>query len=1093
MLVPFLAAAAFAGAPPLKIVVFGDSTTAVRTGVRLVYADRLAGELARQGIASQVFNAGVGGNTTRMALARLDRDVLAHNPDLVIVQFGLNDSAVDVLRGKTEPRVSRSEYEWNLRTIVRRIQEAGAEPILATPNPGVWSERLLETYGRPPYNTADRWGFNVYNERYAESVRRIAKETGVPLVDVYRMYVAQDRSPEKIEGWLSDGLHPNDEGHRALAAVLARRVVDLAAEEAQPKIPGTWRAIVREGVPLAAIADGWSPGSDGLEGTGPGNRLASRVGLGEGDFRIKARLRMDGQKGSAAAFFLDDAVFGFEGAKETLFTSGGAFGELKLLAPSEAVFERGAWIEFEATRRDGELKCSIDGKVVASAPSSGPVETFGLDPFRSRMTVVSLDVRGNLHESRDIPLAPDPAVPILDLAGDASRQFVVDREDGQYLGHPTTVLLEDGKTILTVFPKGHGKGPIVFKRSEDGGKTWSPRLPTPDNWATSLETPTIHRTIDPRTGKRRLIVFSGLYPIRRAVSEDDGRTWTPLEKVGDWGGIVAMASVERLANGDYAAWFHDDGRFFANAGRATGTFTVYQTISGDGGLTWETPRAIWSGSAIHLCEPGVVRSPDGRQLALLLRENSRRRNSYVLFSNDEAQTWSAPRELPASLTGDRHTAKYTPDGRLFISFRDTARQSPTQGDWVAWVGTYEDIVEGRQGQFRVRLMDNQDAWDCAYPGVEVLPDGTIATTTYGHWEAGKEPYVVCVRLRLEELDAMLAQGKTMGPPPDPALFQQGDGAAEYRHPALAATPHALVAVAEARRDRKGDLPNNIDLVMRRSTDGGATWGPATTIVDPPGTEGAARPQLTFDDATGTLWLAYTYGSRDLGTDTSRAGFGVFETLQLFLRRSDDEGATWSEPINVTTQVKQRAWRAVWSSPGSGVALRSGRLVLPVTVIDENGVVQSRALLSDDHGRSWRCSRLAAAGAVDGVVAERSDGSLLFSMGSLQGVGLRAHAVSADGGETWDAFDHDPSLIAPATGGGLAVASDGTWVFSGPADTLPQRLAIRVSHDEGRSWTFGSVVRSGPVGSSCLARSGQRIGLLYDAGPAIRFRFWEPSG
>ena len=124
-----------------------------------------------------------------------------------------------------------------------------------------------------------------------------------------------------------------------------------------------------------------------------------------------------------------------------------------------------------------------------------------------------------------------------------------------------------------------------------------------------------------------------------------------------------------------------------------------------------------------------------------------------MFSNDEAATWSEPREVPLSLTGDRHTAKYAPDGRLFISFRDMAEGDPWKGDWVAWVGTYDDIVNGRDGQYLVRLMDNKDSWDSTYPGVEVLPDGTIVTTTYGHWEAGKEPFIVSVRLKLKELDA----------------------------------------------------------------------------------------------------------------------------------------------------------------------------------------------------------------------------------------------------------------------------------------------------------------------------------------------------
>ena len=130
----------------------------------------------------------------------------------------------------------------------------------------------------------------------------------------------------------------------------------------------------------------------------------------------------------------------------------------------------------------------------------------------------------------------------------------------------------------------------------------------------------------------------------------------------------------------------------------------------------------------------------------------------MIHSNDEGETWTDPAELPAALTGDRHTGRYAPDGRLFISFRDTTHESPTKGDWVAWVGTYDDIIKCCEGQYRVRLLDNHKGGDCAYPGVELLPDGTFVTTTYGHWTPGEAAYVVCVRLKLAELDK---KAKTM--------------------------------------------------------------------------------------------------------------------------------------------------------------------------------------------------------------------------------------------------------------------------------------------------------------------------------------------
>ena len=380
----------------------------------------------------------------------------------------------------------------------------------------------------------------------------------------------------------------------------------------------------------------------------------------------------------------------------------------------------------------------------------------------SKRLIIALSILGAFSITASEPQPRNYNIPTLDLSDQTHRQVVVDREKGQYLGHPTTVLLEDGKTMLIVYPKGHGRGSIVYKRSTDGGRTWSERLPTPKSWATSREVPTIHRVVD-ADGKKRLIMWSGLYPARLAVSENDGATWSELKPAGDWGGIVVMGCLEELktGKGEYLALFHDDGRFFTKKSkRAKPTvFTLYKTLSRDGGLTWSKPESIFARSDVHLCEPGIIRSPDGKQLCVLLRENSRRRNSFVIFSNDEGKNWTQPRELPAALTGDRHTAKYTADGRLFISFRDTTHETPTKGDWVAWVGTYEDIVQGREGQFRVRLMDNKNRWDCAYPPVEILPDDTIVTTTYGHWTAGEMPYIVSVSLKLSELDAMAKGNK----------------------------------------------------------------------------------------------------------------------------------------------------------------------------------------------------------------------------------------------------------------------------------------------------------------------------------------------
>ena len=359
-----------------------------------------------------------------------------------------------------------------------------------------------------------------------------------------------------------------------------------------------------------------------------------------------------------------------------------------------------------------------------------------------------------LAQEPTVPAEPGYSIPLVDLDQDSNRQVLVDREEGQYLGHVTTAMLEDGKTIFAVYPKGHGRGAIVMKRSGDGGLTWSDRLPVPDSWATSQEVPTLFRITDPK-GKKRFIMHSGLYPVRQAISEDDGKTWSELKPIGEYGGIVASGAMVRCRDGSTIAMFHDDGRFIGDTFRPKGKnrFFVYQIRSRDGGLTWGDPEIIATHPQAHLCEPGIVRSPDGKTLLVLLRENSRKFNSFFMTSEDEGKTWSKPKQTTGALTGDRHTGVYAPDGRLFLSFRDTTRKSPTQGDWVGWVGTFDDILQGREGQYRIRLKDNHHRWDCAYPGVEILPNGTIVTTTYGHWEEGKPPYILAVRFQLSETDS----------------------------------------------------------------------------------------------------------------------------------------------------------------------------------------------------------------------------------------------------------------------------------------------------------------------------------------------------
>jgi len=174
-----------------------------------------------------IHNAGVGGNTTKDALARIDRDVLAYRPKIVVVQFGINDSAIDVWKTPpaTEPRVSPSDFEKNLRDIMARTRAAGASPILMTANPLRWTPKLKELYGQPPYDVARADGFEAPTlVRYNEIIRNLAAELRIPLVDIHQEF--QQHDTDKL---LLDGMHPNDAGH----ALIAQRLVPIIREVAQ--------------------------------------------------------------------------------------------------------------------------------------------------------------------------------------------------------------------------------------------------------------------------------------------------------------------------------------------------------------------------------------------------------------------------------------------------------------------------------------------------------------------------------------------------------------------------------------------------------------------------------------------------------------------------------------------------------------------------------------------------------------------------------------------------------------------------------------------------------------------------------------------
>jgi len=208
---------------PGGIFMFGDSTTAPRGNVT-VYADRVNTMLQSIGSSLSVYNAGVPSNTTTQAVKRLQTDVLAYKPRIVVMQFGLNDCAIDVWKKPpaTEPRVSMEAFIANYRSMIAATQKSGAKVILMTTNPLRWHSKTRELYGKPPYKPDAEDGFESPTLlAYNQAIRVLAKDLNVHLIDVHAAYPAfAAKKKTFITDMLPDGMHPGDLGHELVAELL---------------------------------------------------------------------------------------------------------------------------------------------------------------------------------------------------------------------------------------------------------------------------------------------------------------------------------------------------------------------------------------------------------------------------------------------------------------------------------------------------------------------------------------------------------------------------------------------------------------------------------------------------------------------------------------------------------------------------------------------------------------------------------------------------------------------------------------------------------------------------------------------------------
>ena len=320
------------------------------------------------------------------------------------------------------------------------------------------------------------------------------------------------------------------------------------------------------------------------------------------------------------------------------------------------------------------------------------------------------------------------------------------------------------------------------------------------------------------------------------------------------------------------------------------------------------------------------------------------------------------------------------------------------------------------------------------------------------------------------------------------VFQAGEGGYHtYRIPSvIAARNGTLLAFAEARREGAADA-GDIDLVLRRSRDGGATWSPLQVIGDNgPNTFGNPCPVL--DRTTGALWLLTT---QNRGTDREKdiiAGTSQ-GSRTVWVLKSTDDGDTWSAPVEITAAAKQPDWTWYATGPGIGIQTKSGRLVIPANHAERGtGVHRSHIVYSDDGGVRWQLGASADAGTNESQIAELSDGRLLLNMRNHppKPENVRMVAISRDGGQTLSEAAPDRALIEPPAQASLLAipVADGRrrLLFANPASARRERLTVRISDDDGATWPIARVVHEGPAAySSLVALPDAAIGLLFERG------------
>jgi len=330
-----------------------------------------------------------------------------------------------------------------------------------------------------------------------------------------------------------------------------------------------------------------------------------------------------------------------------------------------------------------------------------------------------------------------------------------------------------------------------------------------------------------------------------------------------------------------------------------------------------------------------------------------------------------------------------------------------------------------------------------------------------------------------------------------------DGYACFRIPAMVTTTKGTVlAVADGRITNCHDIPNPLDLVLKRSTNNGKSWGPLQVIADygkntndtetyaaydltnPVPRVAAGDAALSLDRSNGRVWVLYDNGAYVRGKPHNRA-------LKLELRFSDDDGATWSPGIDLEAQNPglRPEGADFMAAPGNGIQLlggpHAGRLIFAAYIW--NKPFFSTVIYSDDHGKHWKRGGISAQGGGETQIAETAPGHLLVTIrnNTFPEKGVRFFNRSSDGGETWGKPFYEnanqPALPDPKCQASLLRVNENLLALANAADASSRvRMTLRLSKDGGETWPVSQVIYPGASAYSALSvLSNGDLGMLVE--------------